>query len=111
MRVLEITRDEALQVITDDLRIDQGEKLFELNKEQQQASKQARQVSRKPTVYKFNKRERKPNEEKRFLINFLVENLNQVKEIQNLEITNKEREIVFTFDEKKFKIVLSAPRK
>ena len=45
MKALDITEAEALQLIEDDKRIDKGEKLFELTKEQQKASKDARNTS------------------------------------------------------------------
>ena len=44
MKILGITREEAIQLIEDDRRIDKGEKLFELTAEQKQASKKARQA-------------------------------------------------------------------
>ena len=46
MKVLGITREEAIQLIEDDRKIDKGEKLFELTPEQKQASKKARQADR-----------------------------------------------------------------
>ena len=60
MKKLDLTREEAIQLIEDDKRIDKGEKLFSLSKEQEKASKEARSTGTKqPTAYKFNKRERK----------------------------------------------------
>ena len=55
MNLLKISRDEAIQLIEDDKRIDKGEKLFSLTPEQEKASKKARSAGRKPktTVYKF----------------------------------------------------------
>ena len=47
MKSLDITEQEALQLIEDDKRIDKGEKLFELTKEQQKASKDARATGTK----------------------------------------------------------------
>lgn len=109
MKALDITEEEALQVIADDKRIDKGEKLFELDPELEKGAKKARQAERKPAAYKFQKRERKPNEEKRELIEILrtalVEN-----GAMDIEVTNIERELNFHYGEKKFKVVLSAPR-
>ena len=48
--------EEAVEVYNDDCRIDKGEKLFELTKEQEKASKKARGTGTKakqPTAYKF----------------------------------------------------------
>lgn len=110
MKLLGITREEAIQLIEDDRKIDKGEKLFELTPEQKQASKKARQADRKVTVYKFDtsKRKRPANDTKRLLIETLkqaVEGLGATA-----EVTNIEREIVLMLDNKKYKIVLSAPR-
>ena len=110
MSVLGINRDEAIQLIEDDKRIDKGEKLFELTAEQKQASKKARQADRKPTVYKFDtsKRKRPANENKRLLIETLKQALESIG--ASVEVTNIEREMVLMFEETKYKVVLSAPR-
>ena len=60
MRLLGCDEETAKQVIADDERIDKGEKLFEQTAEQKANSKKYRQGERKPTVYKLDKRERKP---------------------------------------------------
>lgn len=111
MKNLGLTREEALQVLEDDKRIDRGEKLFQLTEEQEKASKKARGVGTKAqTAYKFNKRERKADNDKQHLIHLLTDALkNEGCEI--VEIANKEREFLFTYNEKKYKVVLSAPRK
>lgn len=110
MKNLDITREEALEVIEADRRIDKGEKLFALSKEQEKASKQARSTGTKqPTGYKFTTRERKADNDKQHLINLLTSAIEN--ENCEVEITNKEREFLFTFNDKKYKVVLSAPRK
>lgn len=111
MKNLDLTREEAIQLIEDDKRIDKGEKLFSLTKEQEKASKEARSTGTKaPTAYKFNKRERKADNDKQHLIHLLTGVLeNEGCEIT--EITNKEREFLFMYNDKKYKVVLSAPRK
>ena len=111
MDILGISREEAIQLIEDDRRIDKGEKLFELTPEQKQAAKKARQADRKPTVYKFDtsKRQRPANEQKRFLIETLKTALADVG--ADVEVTNIEREMVLMFEGTKYKVVLSAPRK
>lgn len=114
MKLLDITEDEAKQMLEDDKRIDKGEKLFSLTPEQEKASKKARQADRKKrtTVYKFDttKRPKKENVGKRSLINTIKEALENAG-CENLEVTNIEREIVFFSDGTKYKVVLSAPRK
>ena len=72
INVLGCSREEAIDIIESDKRIDKGEKLFELSAEQEKASKQARQADRKPTVYKLDnkqgKRSKKSDDDKAFLI-------------------------------------------
>lgn len=110
MKNLDCSREDALKVIEDDRKIDKGEKLFELTAEQKKASKDARQVARKPTVYKFEqKRTRKADNEKAEIMQMLAEMLKPVS--TEFELTNPERECVFVFKDRKLKITLSAPRK
>lgn len=110
MSLLGCSREDALQVIADDKRIDKGEKLFELTEEQKQASKQARQAPRTPTVYKFAKREKKAKPEKAQICSAMIEGLNALG-IADLEITNEEREFLFTLNGVKYKVTLACPRK
>ena len=109
MRALDCTEEEARDIIESDKRIDKGENLFTLTAEQEKASKQARSVKRGPTAYKWSKRERKPNEPKRELIELLREAVAEVD--KDLVVTNIERQIDFTYNGTKYRIVLSAPRK
>ena len=108
MEKLGITEAEALEIIDADKRIDKGEKLFELTAEQEQASKQARQADSKPREKKVTK-ERKVDNDKREIIQAIDDALCDL--VDNVEVVNPEREIVFHFNERKYKIVLSAPRK
>ena len=121
LRKLGLSNAEIEQVLADDKRIDRGEKLFELSDEQKQAEKKARQADRKPTVYKLDntdgKRSKKADNDKRFLIDAFVWALTTDIEhcgdnvcAENVNIINPEREVEFTYNERKFKIVLSAPR-
>ena len=105
---LGLTDEEIKQVLADDKRIDKGEKLFELSAEQERESKKARNVGRAPTAYKFIKRERKPDQDKADLLNVLFSAVLPV--CDTYEITNGEREFLFTYHGKKYKVVLSAPR-
>ena len=110
MEVLDLTEDEAKQLIADDEAIDKGEKLFELNADQKQVEKQMRQADRKvvDAYGKTTKRERKADNDKAFLLNELFKAILPICE--TYEIANGEREFSFTYNEKKFKVVLSAPR-
>lgn len=100
------TEEEALQTIEDDKKIDQGEKLFNLDPELEKGSKKARQAPRKANATP-TKRERKEDADKRILIAEIVKAL---AECDKVEITNPERQIDFVFSGRKFRIVLSAPR-
>lgn len=115
MDVLGLNETEALQLQEDDKRIDKGEKLFELSDELKAGAKKARQADRKPTAYKFTKRERKADIDKQEIISIINNafcNSDNPKfgELPKITITNSEREILFTYNERKFKIILSAPR-
>ncbi len=113
MRKLGMSEEEIKQLLEDDKRIDRGEKLFELDPEKEKVAKQARQADRKPTVYKLDnsegKRSKKVDENKRFLIDFLVKTLSPEVD-KEIEIINPEREFTFEYSGKKYKITLSAPR-
>lgn len=105
-RLLDIESHEVLEMLADDERIDKGEKLFELNAEQEKASKKARQVS--SGVQKTStKREKKADNDKSTLIDAIVGSLSSLAEIT---VVNPERELTLTYNDRKFKIVLSAPR-
>lgn len=106
MKNLGISRAEALEVLEADKAIDKGVKLFELTEEQKQASKTARQADRTPTVYNFQKRERKADNDKRELMQTIFDAL----DAENKELINPEREMTFSYGGKKYKIVLSCPR-
>ncbi len=111
MKNLGCDYETAKQVVLDDERIDKGEKLFEQTAEQKANSKKYRQGDRKPTVYKFNKRERKADLDKAYLIHLLADCLGMVTANENdLTVTNAERQIDFVYKGRKFRVVLSAPR-
>ena len=111
MKMLDLTEDEAKQLIADDEAIDKGEKLFELSQEGKQVEKQMRQADRKvvDAYGKTTKRERKADEDKAFLLNELFKAILPI--CGTYEIANGEREFSFTYHEKKYKVILSAPRK
>ena len=111
MRILGLSREEAIEMLTDDERIDKGEKLFELSPEQQKASKTARQAPRKVDAYgKTTTRERKADNDKHHLMKLLETAIKYNPQTTDFEMTNPEREINFTYNGRKFKITLSAPR-
>ena len=121
MKKLGLSDAEIAEVLADDKRIEKGEKLFELSKDQEKASKQARQAVHAHIVYKLDntegKRSKKADNDKRFLLDAFVWALTTDIEhsgdnvcAENVNIINPEREVEFTYHGRKFKIVLSAPR-
>ena len=111
MENLQCSEAEAAEILEYDKAVERGEKTpHDLTPAQNKvAQSYARTGTRKPTVYKFEKKDRKPNEPKRELIEMLAAALTQSAE--SLEITNPERQIDFSFNGTKYRIVLSAPRK
>lgn len=108
MRKLGMTKEEIAEVLEADKRIDKGEKLFELTADQKKAEKKMRQADRKPTVYQLDntngKRSKKSDNDKAHLLQLLAEAVGATN------ITNPEREFEFVYNDRKFKVVLSAPR-
>ena len=109
MQTLDITEQEALELIEDDEKIEKGEKLFELTDEQKANSKKARQTGTR-TQTTPTKRERKEDTDKRFLISILYKALADNTNDAVVDITNAERQIDFEHNGRKFRVVLSAPR-
>lgn len=107
MKNLDISEAEALQVIADDKAIDKGAKLFELSAEQKAVAKKSARADRKVVTAPV-KRERKSDNAKAEIMALLVSALDGHAE--QIELTNPEREAVFTVGGRKFKITLSAPR-
>lgn len=103
---------EAEEIIKADKKIDKGEAVdFGLSKEEEkQALKYANvREHKKPTVYKFDKKERKADTDKRQLIALISASVGEVADNEPT-ITNIERQVDFEFNSRKFRIVLSAPR-
>ena len=115
MKILNISREEAIELIKEDEKIDKMTSTSEINSdmsvEQVKAAKTARQADRKKTVFNFDvsKREKKANPDKRILIENLRASVQAVGGT-DIEVTNLEREMVFKFNNVEYKIVLSAPR-
>lgn len=114
MANLEISREEAIEVIKADKAIDKEEKLFELTAEQKKAAKKARiTTSTKSKVDAYGKKstkEKKVNNEKLELIEILQKALAE-NGCELTLTTNPEREFRFTKGNTKYKIVMSVPRK
>lgn len=108
MQILKCSEAEAIEIMTTDKRIDQGEKLFELDPELEAGAKKARQADRKPAERK--PREKKQDADKSILLEQLVNAVESSPIHAQAEIANAEREFSFIFRGKKYKVVLSCPR-
>ena len=105
LRKCGIPEAEWADIEATDKQIDRGEKLFDLDPELEAGAKKARQADRKPTTAK---REKKVDADKGFLLNLLFSAV--LPHCDTYEVSNAEREFVFTYKGKKYKVVLSAPR-
>jgi len=117
MKALGLSAEEAQAMLDYDREVDRttGGLEYDLSKEEAKAAiKQAhkgQERTRKdaPTVYKFDKRERKANLPKQEIVNKLFECLKEFTE--NVNITNKEREIAFTLGDNNFTVTVTQKRK
>ena len=77
------------------------------------AQKFAHTGTKKPTIYQFNKRERKENATKAGIIAEIAKFLEEMSDFatESVEITNKERQIAFKIGENAFEITLVQKRK
>ena len=120
MKKLGLSDEEIKELIAADAAIDKGEKMpFDLTEEQAKEAKKYTKAGTKkaPTVYKLDnaegKRSRKENPTKAAIIaeiaKFLEENSENACE--NVEITNKERQIAFKIGENAYEFTLVQKRK
>ena len=110
MSTVDCTREEAMDVIAKDAEIDKGGNPFPLTKEEEKASKAMRSAGRRVVdpAGKVQVRERKKNPDKEKLIAEIVTALSSIAKV---EIDNVEREIHLFYNDKKYRVVLSEPRK
>ena len=106
MKSLNISREEAIELMEEDKRIDRGERLYELDPELEKGAKKARQADRKKTEVK---RERKPKPEKAEICSAMMDGLRELG-VSEFEITNAEREFIFHHNGTKYKVTLACPR-
>lgn len=108
MKKLGFTDCEIAEILADDKKIDQGEKLFELPDGLKVGAKKARQADRKSPAT-ASKREKKVDGDKQFIISLLAETLNSHSD-NGIEIVNNEREFTFSYNGTKYRITLAKPR-
>jgi hypothetical protein len=108
MDKLHISYEEAEQLFLDD----ENDVSVELTADQKKAVKEMTQADRKKETTP-RKRERKPDEEKRFLIAVFVDCLmnGYVDGIEEILVKNIEREIEFTYKGNTYRLTLMKPRK
>lgn len=115
MRILGIDAKTAEDVIKTDKMIDRGERTpYDLDPETEKMAKKFANVKdRKPTVYNFQKRERKANPTKGGIIAEIAKFLEEMSDFatESVEITNKERQIAFKIGENAFELTLVQKRK
>lgn len=109
MEVLGVSEEEAQEIQQTDREIDRGANPFPLTPEEEKASKEARITAGDKTKRKATERPKKVDTDKRAIINAIDETICGIAD-QASEITNPEKEIIFHFNGRKFKITLSAPR-
>ena len=120
MRVLDVSAEEADEILKADKAIDRGERVpFDLSPEQEKLAKKYANVDTKkrkaPTVYNLDAKgkARKENPTKASIIaelaKFLTENSENACEM--VEITNKERQIAFKIGENAYELTLVQKRK
>ena len=114
MKNLDLTEEEALELIASDDEVDHmktSEVNSDLTDAQRQASKKARS-SGKTTVGKTKVvREKKVDDDKVFLVKSFQSLLENLDNTENVNVENDQKIITFTYNGRKFKIDLSAPRK
>lgn len=114
MKTLDISREEAIEMWNDDHDIDAGKaKDFDLDPEKQKVVKEMTKAGGKARAKETKPRERKPNDEKRTIIQDLNDFLvNSCQDYINLvEIVNVEREITFKIGENAYSLTLTCHRK
>lgn len=98
----DFSMQEAIDIVLADRAIDKGEKLFELAPELEAGAKKARRAEGR-------KNTRKPNEDKRTIMEMLINAVSASAD--NLSIENAERIFNFTYNGTQYRVTLSAPRK
>ncbi len=105
MKHLDLTREEAIQLLKDD----EDDVSVELTTEQKKVVKQMTQGDRKKETAP-RKRERKVDLGKRHLISLLEIAIGHNPDVTDFEIINAEREVTFRYDGTLYRLTLMKPR-
>ena len=122
MDTLKITREEAIDLIREDEEVDKmtmSEVDSDLTKEQKKAKKNATKTTgdKRKRAYTFTKRERKPDEVKREIIETIAHNLDRaccgedLVSPSNIQIVKPEKEITFKVGDDEYSVTLTKHRK
>lgn len=111
MQTLDLTEEQAVELAESDARIDKGEKLFELDQEGKAVERAMKQTVSVDAYGKARVREKKTDQQKKEIVSILTDALASSLPLTELVVENEERELTFKVGNRKFKIVLSAPRK
>lgn len=108
MKLLDISYEEAKELVQYDDDVDRGKIKDNLTPEQKKVIRQVTRADSNPTKAKRTvKRERKVDEDKKHLIDLLAASLDGV---ENLSVKN-EAEIAFTYKESEYVVKLTKHRK
>lgn len=110
MKCLDITEQEAIQVLNDDKAIDKGEKLFEQTPEQKANSKKYTKVGIKTNKKPDNMTDKPKKIDKNKLDTFDLF-VNFAKENGTVEIVKENAEFTVIINEQKYRIKLTKARK
>lgn len=105
MKKLDLSREEAIQLLQDD----EDDVSVELTAEQKKVVKVMSQSDRKKEIVP-RKRERKPDNDKRHLINLLEIAVGHNPDVTDFEIVNVEREVMFRYNGTLYRLTLMKPR-
>lgn len=109
MEALDISYEEAKELVEDDERVDRGESLpWDLTPEQMKVSKKARQADHAKPKEKV-KKEKKENVIKKEIIEKIYNLINE--NYENTSVENDERMISFSVGDENFEITLVQKRK
>lgn len=110
MRSLGVTEAEAKLIAEEDKAIDRGERMdFDLSPEAEKAAKKMANVGTRKTASEPVERKRKENFTKANVISEVAKFLENLGE--NVQITNKERQISFSIGSEDFEFTLVQKRK
>lgn len=110
MKCLDISENEAIQVLNDDKAIDKGEKLFEQTPEQKANSKKYTKVGIKTNKKPDNVTDKPKKVDKNKLDTFDLF-VNFAKENGTVEIVKENAEFTVLINEQKYRIKLTKARK